>query len=119
MDWRKTGKILNSIDNTEEIIKVKYENLINSFENLQKLLKFLDINSDKEVVEKCLNAPVVGSSFGANISKQGSNWVPEIDKSKFVFIEKWRKWVWFKKSVFKFLAGKQLIELGYEKDNNW
>lgn len=118
--WKKTASIFNNIHSSEKLFKIKYEDLISSYENLEKLLNFLELESSQSVLSKCLNAPVVGSSFGDTQGKiSRSNWKPEHDKSNFVFTEKWKKWGWIKRQVFKKLAGEQLIDLRYEQDNNW
>jgi hypothetical protein len=101
------------------IKKVKYEDLVDSSENIKRLLKFLEMNSSEEIIKRCIDAPVVGSSFGKNTKGKGSNWIPEKDKSNFKFVKKWSKWGAFKRLYFKVLAGQKLVNLGYEKNNSW
>ena len=120
LDWKLTSRFFKSVPANHNIFKIKYEEVLRDDSTLGQLFKFLEINCDAPVLEHCKNAPVVGSSFGIDKKKMSKpNWKPINNKSQFKFSFKWRKWGWFKKSVFKFLAGKQLIELGYEKDNNW
>jgi hypothetical protein len=119
LDWKATAITFDSIKKQKNINKVRYESLVNNFENIQNLLESLELDSSEKTIEKCINAPVVGSSFGLNTKKSASNWIPEKDKSKFVFSNKWEKWNFFKKFIFKALAGRLLVEMDYEKDNNW
>lgn len=119
-DWRKTANIYDRVPTSENVIKVRYEDLINSEENLSLLLDFLEVRNTKVIVDKCLNAPVVGSSFGKNSDNTTkSNWIPDHDKSKFKFVKKWEKWNWIKKRAFKAIAAEELIKLGYEKNDQW
>jgi len=119
-DWKKTAKIYIEAPTSENVIKVRYEDLINSEAKLSLLLDFLEVCNTKEIVESCLNAPVVGSSFGKNSENTTeSNWIPDHDKSKFKFVQKWEKWNWIKKMAFKSIANEELIKLGYEKNDQW
>lgn len=118
--WTKTAfKILEAHKN-ENLKVFKYEDLNSSKEGLLELLAYYDLKTNPIILQDCLNAPVVGSSFGYNnegITKP--NWNPDFDKSKFIFVNKWKKWGRLKKFVFKQISGKTLIALDYEKDNNW
>ena len=84
------------------------------------MLDFYDLNSNNEIVKKCLDAPVVGSSYGVDNNKVTKpNWTPDFDKSKFKFTGKWSRWNKIQRVVFKKIAGKQLVYLGYESDLKW
>lgn len=118
--WGMTARDILDIREDSTVEKFKYEDLNNSAIDIAKLLKHYDLAIDESIIEMCLNAPVVGSSFGIDtkyISKP--NWKPDYDKSKFIFMNKWKKWGFLKKIIFKKIAGKELIELGYENNNNW
>lgn len=119
-DWAKNAKIYREIVETKSLKKIKYEELNNSYQGVESLLDFYDLNSSKDIVEKCLAAPVVGSSFGVNNHKvKKPNWEPNYDKSKFKFTGKWSRWNKIQKDIFKKIAGKQLVDLGYENDLKW
>lgn len=119
-NWKKTALIYYEIKNSSNLVKVKYEDLISSIDDLQNLFKFLELEVSPSILKTCRNAPVVGSSFGDSDGKVSRpNWRPEHDKSKFVFTSRWKQWGWFKKKIFKEIAGEQLINLGYEKNNKW
>ena len=63
---------------------------------------------------------MVGSSGGIDKDKvRKTKWVPDYDKSKYKFTNKWLHWGIIKKGVFKLLAGKEMIDLCYEKKSNW
>lgn len=117
LDWKKMAAIFVSVPNQANIYKVKYEELVNSRGDIKNLLDFLNLDSTDVSVDLCLSAPVVGSSFGKNTGvKNKSNWVPEYDKSKFTFTQKWKKWGWFKAMIFSKIAGDELLLLGYKSD---
>jgi len=119
-DWALKAEKFNSIPEGENLKKFKYEQLNDSYAGVEELLRFYELNSDKENVEKCMGAPVVGSSFGIDNNKIAKpNWKPDYDKSKFSFTGKWGHWNNLQKKTFKKIAGQQLIDLGYEKDFNW
>lgn len=118
--WKNSAKKYLEIQETPQIKKFRYEDLNNSEKGVEELLNFYRLNSDTSIIDKCINAPVVGSSFG--IHKKGiakPNWKPDADKGKYVFTGKWHKWNFLKKMIFKKAAGNELIALGYEIDNNW
>jgi len=118
--WAKTANIVYELEENHRIKKFKYEDLINSEEGIKQLLKHYDLKIDKDIISNCLNAPVVGSSFGVDTkSLSKPNWKPDTNKLKYTFTNKWKHWRAIKKIVFKHFAGKALIKLDYEKDNNW
>jgi len=118
--WKNSANKFMQVQETPRIKKFRYEDLNNSEKGVEGLLSFYKLNSNPSILKKCINAPVVGSSFG--IHKKGivkPNWKPDADKGKYVFTGKWHKWNFLKKEIFKKRAGNELIALGYEKDNNW
>jgi hypothetical protein len=117
--WVATAKVFYKIEESTHIKKFKYEDLNNSYEHIKELLKYYDLKYDNETVENCLNAPVVGSSFGLVSKKAKPKWKPDYNKSRYVFTQKWLHWSSIKKQVFKIIAGKALIQLGYEKTLDW
>lgn len=117
--WGETARILGHYKNHDRIKFVKYESLINSEDQITELLKHYDIKVDEDILRDCLKAPVVGSSFGNNKNARKPNWTPDADKSNYQFTGKWKKWGWFKRKIFKKIAGLELIELGYEQDKKW
>lgn len=118
--WHRSAKIYLDIPEAPEIKKIRYEDLNNSEESIKEMLHFYNLQSSPSILRECLNAPVVGSSFG--FDKKGMvkpNWQPNHNKEKFVFTGKWYKWNFLQKMIFKKIAGNELIALGYEKDKNW
>lgn len=118
--WKNSAIKYLEIKETSRIKKFRYEDLNNSEKGVEALLNFYKLNSDPSIVNKCINAPVVGSSFGIHTKNMVKpNWKPDADKGKYVFTGKWHQWNFFKKRIFKKKAGNELIALGYEIDNNW
>lgn len=119
-DWLTTARKVHAIEDNASIQKFKYEDLNNSEEHIERLLKHFQLEHDKDIIMKCLNAPVVGSSFGVDTKTMTKpNWTPETDKSKFVFSNKWKGWGFIKKTAFKSITGNMLIDLNYEQSSNW
>lgn len=119
-DWAEKARIFSSIEENSNLKKFKYEELNDSFEGIKTLLEFYKLDHTSENVEKCLGAPVMGSSYGVeNKQVTKPNWQPDYDKSKFSFTGKWGHWKSRKKSIFKKIAGSELIDLGYEENNKW
>lgn len=118
--WVITARHILKIEENSQVKIFKYESLIDSKTGILELFKHFQLESNSEIIEKCINAPVVGSSFGLNINKiSKTNWLPDYDKSKYNFTNKWLHWGIIKKSAFKILGGKELIDLSYEKKSNW
>lgn len=119
-DWKRTANIYLTTQENDKLKKFRYEDLNDTKLGITELLQFYNLKSDSDIVQKCLNAPVVGSSFP--VAKKGGDkrhWQPEKDKKKFVFTGKWHKWNLFQKRLFKRIAGNELIQLGYANDNKW
>jgi len=118
--WVDTSYYILNIKQTARVKTFKYESLLDSEDNIREMLNHFHLESSPEIILKCINAPVVGSSFGVktkNLSKP--NWFPDYDKSKYNFTNKWQHWGFFKKTIFKRIAGKALIDLTYEKNSSW
>jgi hypothetical protein len=118
--WSETALQIANISEDNYVKVFKYEELNDSKVNIAKLLSHYNLEVNDTILENCLKAPVVGSSFGVSSKHMVKpNWKPDSDKSKFNFSNKWKKWNLIKKMVFKAIAGKELITLGFEKDSKW
>ena len=117
--WVATAKVFNQVNEEGSTKKFKYEDLNNSYKNIEQLLKFYELSTNRDIIESCLNAPVVGSSFGLVSKKSKPKWSRDTEKSKYTFTHKWKHWGIIKKLVFKTIAGKTLVALGYENALDW
>jgi hypothetical protein len=129
-DWMKEWKIgarivldfMSSLHSTKEgksWLLVKYEELVETpREMIPRILEFLDIPVDAYDWEKFESLPVRGSSTirGAD---GGLTWEPIKKPRSFKPVGKWQHWSWWRKQQFKWISGKELIDLGYENDNSW
>lgn len=119
-EWTETAKYINDVQQNSQIKYFRYESLLDSEKSIKALLDHYQLNGDPDIIQKCLNAPVVGSSFGINSRKQSKpNWSPDYNNSSYNFTAKWKHWGFIKKRVFKFIAGQALIDLSYEKNSDW
>ena len=120
LHWVKTAKVIAHLLDKNEVQAFRYEDLTNSHSGIEDLLKYYNLAINHSIIERCLQAPVVGSSFGIGSGRTiKPNWKPDHDKSKFTFTEKWRNWGPIKKLVFKRLAGETLVALNYESNFDW
>ncbi|WP_274475873.1 sulfotransferase [Mangrovimonas aestuarii] len=114
LHWKKTARAFSKIQECAQVKKFRYEDLVDSKTGIEKLLHFYGLDTSDEIISNCINAPVVGSSFGVDSNNEAKpNWQPDYDKSKFNFIGKWSKWGPFKRALFKLLANKEMTKLGY------
>ena len=118
--WSDTAKAVLEIVEQQNLKVFRYEQLINSPQGITSLLAHYKLRVNDQILEKCLGAPVVGSSFGVATNKHiKPNWQPDYDKSKYNFTNKWKGWNFLKRQAFKSIAGKELIKLGYENHHSW
>lgn len=118
--WSYTARIILDTKESENLVKFKYEDLVNSKQGIAQLLDFYGLRTDETILDNCLNAPIMGSSFGVNQKGEVKpNWSPKTNKSKFTFVGKWKPWGWLKKLIFKRYAGAELKALGYETSDKW
>ena len=97
--------------------EVRYEDLLERPEQeLGRILRFLGVSADKEVVGRSARAESFEKRSGGR--KRGQEDSTSARRKgvagdwKHVFTER-------DKAIFKEFAGELLIELGYEKDNSW
>lgn len=118
--WVKTAEVILAMQESNHLKKFKYEALNDSKKGIAQLLDFYELKNTPDIVNNCLKAPVVGSSFGVQTKTlQKPNWIPDPDKSKYRFTNKWKHWNKLKKGVFKKVGGATLQRLGYETSNKW
>lgn len=117
--WVETAEKVNEIMHTKDVKVFKYEELNDSEDGIMELLSYYGLRVDNEILGKCMNAPVVGSSFRYNSTHSKPNWTADVDKTKYHFTKKWIHWGLLKKNIFKILASKAMKQLGYEGDTNW
>jgi hypothetical protein len=99
---------------------VRYEDLVDlPQETFTGLLNFLGVESTAFDWSRLERLPVFGSSQCRD--EKGNVTGKTVEKSaKFKFQGRWQnKWGWSRKRMFKKIAGKEMIALGYTSDNNW
>lgn len=85
----------------------------------QQACQHFGLDAERYPYEKIDAVRVIGSS--SKIKKEDGKLVwKHVEKSKdFKPLEYWRKWSAAKKLIFKMIAGRSLIQLGYCEDSNW
>jgi hypothetical protein len=98
---------------------VRYEDLVTDPEKVARgIVKFLRIDESRFQWSKLNCLPVRGSS--GIYDEQGKVSREAVDKpSDFSPIGRWREWSRWRKRRFKKIAGRELIELGYEAHGMW
>ena len=98
---------------------VKYEDLVERpEETVRDLLNFLGINPINFDWSRLDRLPVHGSSQYPDENGQVTG--RKLEKSEnFKPVGRWQYWGWLRKRMFKKIAGKELISLGYVLNNHW
>ncbi|HUF40046.1 MAG TPA: sulfotransferase [Anaerolineales bacterium] len=73
-----------------------------------------DLDVGQYPFERIASLPVIGSS---TTRKQGKTWIRRTEQ--FNPIGRWEEWSAWQKLVFKRIAGRELLALGYCEDLNW
>lgn len=94
--------------------EIKYEDLVNEpYKFIPEILDYCEIDYDEDVIEKAVNAKVVGSSyFGAK--KESQNWGTMEKTNKFNPIGRYESWGWFNKLIYSRMASQSNKRVGYD-----
>lgn len=84
---------------------------------VQAVCAHFDLDPTAYPFERALQIPVHGSSTTQQDGKV--TWAPVARQQTFNPIGRWQQWSPWRKAIFKAIAGKQLIALGYAKDMRW
>jgi hypothetical protein len=97
---------------------VKYEDALEKPEGfIPEVCRRFGLNESEYPYERIQAIRVIGSS---KLEKKGGVRWRHLDRPKdFRPLEYWKDWSPIRKVVFKAIAGKSLIELGYSQDLNW
>lgn len=102
---------------------IKYEDIVDDPVSWgRKIFSFCELEVNEDILSNLVEIEVMGSSF---LSLDGdekttkTNWVPIKATDKFKPVGRWKSWSALQKKIFKYIAGKELIKLGYAKDQNW
>ncbi|WP_178984757.1 sulfotransferase [Winogradskyella helgolandensis] len=99
-----------------QFIEVKYEDIVKNPElKIPELFSYCDIDCNEELIDRAINAKVVGSSyFGAG--KQIQNW-EKLDKDKsFNPLNRYVSWGWFNRYLYNKYANESNKSLGYKHE---
>ena len=124
-EWDYSAKMVMNFNSNystiynDNYLIVKYENIVNDPKLLiNKICDFLNLDSNRYDFKKIQDIGVIGSS---GIKRNGQvTW--ERDEKKTTFfnpIGRWKEWTTKEKNIFKKIAGKSLIDIGYERNCNW
>jgi hypothetical protein len=101
----------------------RYEDLESNRDGaLARLFEFYGPKCNWQIIENAKSAKVVGSSFlgcGGLETAEKPNWNAVRRSSSFNPVGRWKSWSKLRKNIFKAIAGKELVALGYEQDDKW
>ena len=129
-EWANAARTISQFDaefsNTlwsSRYTVVHYENIFKNPEEVGEMLfKFMDLPNDSSPTISLKDIPVIGSSFYSADKVENAtkpNWQATQKTSDFQPIGRWKGWGRVRKNLFKMIAGKELISLGYERDMTW
>ncbi|MEM6831563.1 MAG: sulfotransferase, partial [Bacteroidota bacterium] len=103
----------------DQLLLVNYEDLNATTEKeLTKIFDFIDLDKKLYPWDDLEKIPILGSStYRGDEAKV--NWKPVEKKSDFNPSKKWENWSARKKRTFKKIAGDELINFGFAKDQRW
>jgi len=98
---------------------VRYEDLIErNEETVRRILELLDLDTSSFNWDQLPSLPLRGSS--AHFGDEGHlNWRLLPKPNNFRPVGRWSNWGALQKSMFKMIAGRELIRLGYAGDSQW
>lgn len=94
-------------------LELKYEDIIDKpNEKIKEILNYCDISFNEEIIEKAVNAKVVGSSFLGS-KKYSQDW-GKLEKPKdFKSVGRYEKWGYFNRFVFNRITREHNKKVGY------
>jgi len=97
---------------------LRYEDLFaDPVSNIRSILELTGLGESGFHFDKLDTMQVIGSS---ELSEGGKvNWHPQHRPASFKPVGRWHDWNTRRKRQFRTIAGKALIDCGYEKDGNW
>lgn len=118
-------RILNFIHGTGQRTRgkswelIRYEELVEQPEaTIGRVSDFLEVDESAFAWDRLTQLPVRGSL--AILDAQGRVSQEAVEKPKgFSPIGRWRHWGMWRKRKFKKVAGRELVELGYESNDRW
>jgi protein-tyrosine sulfotransferase len=122
--WNRSARIiLTTIKQLEacggtSYCLAKYEDALQKPEVfISEVCRRFDLDESHYPYERIQAIRVIGSS---KLEKKGKVRWRHLDRPKdFKPLEYWKDWSLLRKVIFKAIAGKSLIELGYSRDINW
>lgn len=94
-------------------LELKYEDVVNQpKEKIEEILKYCEIPFNDEIIEKAINAKVVGSSFFGS-KKHSQNWQKMEKTDDFKSVGRYESWGFFNRFVFNRITKKHNERVGY------
>ena len=126
LTWARGARLMqNFMDSKDKELRgkswelVRYEDLVQCPENvMRKILLFLGIDANKFDFERMKNLGLRGSSVHHG-EMDTVHWEPVEKPKNFQPIGRWKSWNPRRKTIFKVIAGGELIRSSYVDSNNW
>lgn len=110
-------------DRADQYLIVRYEDMVRDpRETGRRLFGFLGLSSSEDVLDAVERTEVIGSSFFGPSGEEDAarpNWRPTEKTGSFRPVGRWQAWGRVRRSIFKRVAGRELVALGYAEDLEW
>lgn len=95
--------------------QARFEDAVREPEHfVQEACSRFDLEARDYPFDRISSLPVIGSS---TTRRQGKSWIQRSDQ--FNPIGRWQEWSVWQKILFKRIAGRELVQMGYCEDLNW
>ena len=119
-EWHYGAEAILRLDrnNDPRTLILRYEDMFaDPVSNIRRVLEMTGLGESGFHFDKLDTMKVIGSS---ELSEGGRvDWHPRQRPATFKPVGRWHDWSNRRKRQFRTIAGKALIESGYEKDSNW
>lgn len=129
-DWARAARLVLDFDAAHRdgeragrYRMIRYEDVLaDPRAEARRIFEFMGLPAPDDVLDRVGNTRVVGSSFYAAPGREDATrrtWTPIEKTPAFRPVGRWRHWGPARKRLFKRLAGRELVELGYAEDQGW
>ena len=129
-DWAAAVKKIASFDEEFEKSRFASQYMILRYEDIyqnprtmaERVFAFMEVPCDGAILDAVENAEVMGSSFYGKSGQEDAkkpNWVATPKTEAFQPLGRWKSWSARQRNLFKRIAGRELIRMGYEKSLDW
>jgi hypothetical protein len=107
----------NNSDSNLKYMILRYEDIhTNPVNQLHQIFDFVGLDVEAYDFEAAINLPVKGSSMFRGQGKKNVHWKPVEKTAEFDPLQRWKDWSRAQHERFNWIAGKYMIQFGYEEE---